>query len=182
MNRNSIREMSVQDSSDKTTLDNPSFHPWTPHWKIPVDWTVSIRRSGHRPASILFFIYTTPLPLPKNPMKGSWNVVETLKWSFCGHNSGLIVLNVRTATFQLVSLRWPLAFTSPRPLSATINSLMQILFATDRQYCMEGEKRRENCRLCGSRNRYRTNRHVEISPETRGSCFSFLGVNNSISL
>lgn len=62
MNRNSIREMSVQDSSDKTTLDNPSFHPWTPHWKIPVDWTVSIRRSGHRPASILFFIYTTPLP------------------------------------------------------------------------------------------------------------------------
>lgn len=82
MNRNSIREMSVQDSSDKTTLDNPSFHPWTPHWKIPVDWTVSIRRSGHRPASILFFIYTTPLPPPQESyerqLKRRWDLKVVL--------------------------------------------------------------------------------------------------------
>lgn len=155
--------MSVQDSSDKTT--SPPTIPLFIHENTilkgssrldGIDSTIWAQASV---ASILFFIYTTsPQESYESQLERRWDLKVVLLRTQLRLNA--------PRHFGMVSLRWPLAFTSPRPLSATINSLMQILFVTDRRYWRERE-RGENCRLYGSRSR--TNRHVEISVEIRGS-------------
>lgn len=168
--------MSVQDSSDKTT--SPPTIPLFIHENTilkgssrldGIDSTIWAQASV---ASILFFIYTT------SPQESYESQLER-RWDL-----------------KVVLLRTQLRLNAPRhfgwshfvghwlsPVLAHYPLLLTVLckFCLSPTDDIEERERGENCRLYGSRSR--TNRHVEISVEIRGSsCFSFLGVNNSISL